>query len=216
MTIVSFIWKPPVNIIWMGLKWILRVDDYFPKTHFDKPLWVTYMQWPCLKTKNGALIFSVFSLCVCASLVHWYYWVQCVCSILNPILHGGWFTEPPLVDDLSWFLSGCSKWAQISWLCFFQHFPLPIESIFLKKLKFWKIRNFFLNFPTSKGPPFEKKNFKFFKISKLFFEKWLQWDVANVERNKLMKFELISSIHRGITRDHLPGGGFGEPPPPPV
>ena len=51
-----------------------------------------------------------------------------------------------------------------------------------------------------------KKKFPFFKISKFFFEKWLQWDVANVERNKLMKFELISSIHRGIMRDHLPGG----------
>ena len=76
---------------------------------------------------------------------------------------------------------------------------------------------------------FEKKNFKggtlwcrngrkfffpFFKISKFFFEKWLQWDVANVDRNKVMKFELISSIHWEITRDHLPGG-FGGPPPPP-
>ena len=61
-----------------------------------------------------------------------------------------------------------------------------------------------------KGGPFEvgmvEKKIQFFKISKFFFEKWLQWDVANGERNKLMKFELISSIHRGITRDHLPGG----------
>ena len=78
---------------------------------------------------------------------------------LNPILHGGWFTEPPLVDDLSWFLSGCSKWAQISWLCFFQHFPCPIEAIFQKRvLKNWKKQ--FLIVPTSKGPPFEKKNFE--------------------------------------------------------
>ena len=67
---------------------------------------------------------------------------------------------------------------------------------------------------------FEKKNFKggtlwsrngrkkkipFFKFSKFFFEKWLQWDVENVERNKVMKFELIWSIHRGIKRDHLQG-----------
>ena len=51
-----------------------------------------------------------------------------------------------------------------------------------------------------------KKKIPFFKISKFFFEKWLQWDVANVDRNKLMKFELILSIHREITRDHLPGG----------
>ena len=51
-----------------------------------------------------------------------------------------------------------------------------------------------------------KKKFPFFKFSKFFFEKWLQWDVANVDRNKVMKFELISSIHGEITRDHLPRG----------
>ena len=57
-----------------------------------------------------------------------------------------------------------------------------------------------------------KKKFPFFKFSKFFFEKWLQWDVANVDRNKVMKFELISSIHREITRDHLPGGVRWTPP----
>ena len=53
-----------------------------------------------------------------------------------------------------------------------------------------------------------KKKIPFFKFSKFFFEKWLQWDVANVDRNKVMKFELISSIHREITRDNQPGGSF--------
>ena len=62
----------------------------------------------------------------------------------------------------------------------------------------------------SKGGPFDVgtiKNcfFQIFNFSKLFFEKWLQWDVENVERNKVMKFELIWSIHQGIKRDHLPG-----------
>ena len=94
---------------------------------------------------------------------------------INPILHGGWFTEPPLVDDLSWFLSGCSKWAQISWLCFFQHFTSPIEAIFQKK--FWNFENWkkdFLIVSTSKGPPFEKNFLKFFfsyffAINHIFF-----------------------------------------------
>ena len=58
-----------------------------------------------------------------------------------------------------------------------------------------------------------KKKFPFFKISNFFFEKWLQWDVANVDRNKLMKFELILSIREEITRDHLPGGVNLTPPP---
>ena len=63
-----------------------------------------------------------------------------------------------------------------------------------------------------KGDPLKserlKKKIPFFKFSKIFFEKWLQWDVANIDRNKVMKFELISSIHREITRDNQPGGSF--------
>ena len=58
-----------------------------------------------------------------------------------------------------------------------------------------------------------KKKIPFFKFSKFFFEKWLQWDVANDDRNKVMKFELISSIHREITSDNQPGGVFLTPPP---
>ena len=60
----------------------------------------------------------------------------------------------------------------------------------------------------SKGP-FEVgtagKKISVFQNFNFFFEKWLQWDVENVERNKVMKFELIWSIHQGIMRDHLPG-----------
>ena len=71
----------------------------------------------------------------------------------------------------------------------------------MEKISFEKKKN-------SKGGPFEvgtveKKKIPFFKFSKFFFEKWLQWDVANVDRNKVMKFELILSIHREITRDHV-------------
>ena len=81
-------------------------------------------------------------------------------------------------------------------------------------LKKWK--NLILKKKFQRGDPLmserPKKKFPFFKFSKFFFEKWLQWDVANVDKNKVMKFELISSIHREITRDHLPGG-FGAPPP---
>ena len=48
--------------------------------------------------------------------------------------------------------------------------------------------------------------FPIFQNFNFFFEKWLQWDLANVERNKVMKFELILSIRGEITRDQLPGG----------
>ena len=48
--------------------------------------------------------------------------------------------------------------------------------------------------------------FRFSKFQNFYFEKWLQWDMANVERKKVMKFELILSINGGIMRDQLPGG----------
>ena len=41
----------------------------------------------------------------------------------------------------------------------------------------------------------KKKKFPFFKFSKIFFEKWPQWDVSNVERNKVIKYELNRSVH---------------------
>ena len=59
-------------------------------------------------------------------------------------------------------------------------------------LKKWK--NLILKKKNSKGGPFDVRmvhNF-FFRFSK--FQKWLQLDVANVERNKLMKFEPWSTL----------------------
>ena len=49
----------------------------------------------------------------------------------------------------------------------------------------------------------EKNFFSFSKFQIFFFEKWLQWDQWNVERNKVMKFELTWGIHRGVTRNCL-------------
>ena len=97
---------------------------------------------------------------------------------LNPILHGRGFTEPPLVDDLSWFLGGCSKWAQISWVCFSQHLPRPIEAIFQKKiLKFWKTEKKFFDHSDIKGSPLWKKNFKIkffhFLVTNHTFSTWI-------------------------------------------
>ena len=47
----------------------------------------------------------------------------------------------------------------------------------------------------------------FSKFQNSYFEKWLQFAMVNVERNKIMKFELVLSIHQGITR-------YQQPPPP--
>ena len=66
----------------------------------------------------------------------------------------------------------------------------------------------------------EKKKFsKFFPMSKLakkfffeifqefqhFFVKWPKGVLENMERNKVMEYELILSICLGVMRDHLPG-----------
>ena len=58
-----------------------------------------------------------------------------------------------------------------------------------------------------------KNIFLIFQIFKIFFEKWLQWDLANIERNKVMKYELILSSHGGIMRDQLPREGSVTPKP---
>ena len=90
-------------------------------------------------------------------------------------------------------------------------FRLKKYDLLLKK---WK--KLILKKKFQRGDPLKserlKKKIPFFKFSKYFFEKWLQWDVANIDRNKVMKFELISSIHREITRDNQPGGVFLTPP----
>ena len=48
--------------------------------------------------------------------------------------------------------------------------------------------------------------FFFFSIFQNFqnnFLKWLQWDLKNIEWNKVMKYKVIWGIHREVTRDHL-------------
>ena len=55
----------------------------------------------------------------------------------------------------------------------------------------WSKNSFFLKF------------FKFFKIFKFLFEKRPQGDLGNVNGNKVMKYELIWSVLRGVTHDHL-------------
>ena len=51
-----------------------------------------------------------------------------------------------------------------------------------------------------------------FQFFQFLFQKWPQWDLANVVRNKVMKNELIWSIHRSSTRDYLHGWAQCAPP----
>ena len=85
------------------------------------------------------------------------------------------YLQMPTAFEDTWFLGGCSKWAQISWLCFFQHFSCPIFQKKFEVLKNWK--KYFLIVPTSKGPPFEKENFKIiffpFFSNKSYFFTWI-------------------------------------------
>ena len=52
---------------------------------------------------------------------------------------------------------------------------------------------------------------KLFSKFSIFLKKWPQGVLKNVERNKVMEFELILSVRRNVMKDHLPGG-FAEPP----
>ena len=77
---------------------------------------------------------------------------------------------PAHKGDPSWFLSGCPKWAHISWLCFIHHFIGPIEAIFQKKIwKFLKIKKKIFYVSTPKGPLFGKKIKKLKKL--IFFQR---------------------------------------------
>ena len=85
---------------------------------------------------------------------------------------GGVSSWPPLEGYLAWRLSGCSDWAHISWLCFFQHLLCPIEAIFQKKiLKFWKTEIFFFDRSDIKGSPLWNFFFQnyFFSNKSYFF-----------------------------------------------
>ena len=86
---------------------------------------------------------------------------------INPILHGGGSSGPPLEVYLAWRLSGRSDGAQISWLCFFLHLLCPIEATFQKKfLEIWKIAKIFFDRSDIKGSPLWKK--KIFAINHTF------------------------------------------------
>ena len=51
-----------------------------------------------------------------------------------------------------------------------------------------------------------------FQFFQFFFQKWPQWDLTNIVRNKVMKNELIWSILRSSTRDYLHGWAQCAPP----
>ena len=57
-----------------------------------------------------------------------------------------------------------------------------------------------------------KNIFSIFQIFKIFFEKWPQWDITNVERKKVMNYELNRSVHRGVMRGNLLAGAQSAPP----
>ena len=85
---------------------------------------------------------------------------------------------------------------------------IQVEKVWFvtKKLEKNNFQNFFFKGGTLWCRSGRKTFFRFFKFSKFFFEKWPQWDIINVERNKVMKYELNRSVHWGVTRDIPPGG----------
>ena len=92
---------------------------------------------------------------------------------------------------------------------------IQVEKVWFvtKKLEKNNFQKFFFKGGTLWCRNGRKTFFRFFKISKFFFEKWPQWDVSNVERNKVMKYELNRSVHWGVTWDIPPGGVRWTPPP---
>ena len=46
-------------------------------------------------------------------------------------------------------------------------------------------------------------SFSIFQNFQKFFQIWLQWGLQDIERNKVMTFELIWGIHHGVKRDCL-------------
>ena len=79
----------------------------------------------------------------------------------------------------------------------------------MKKYDLLKKKTNFEIFPIliQRGDPLvSKRKFHFFwifKIVRIFFEKWPQGVLGNVKRNKVMKYELILSVCRGVMQDHL-------------
>ena len=54
--------------------------------------------------------------------------------------------------------------------------------------------------------------FLIFQFFQFFLQKWPQWDLANIVRNKSHENELIWSILKSSTRDHLHGWAQCAPP----
>ena len=94
---------------------------------------------------------------------------------VDPILHGGGSSRPPLEGYLASRLSGRSDWAHISWFCSFQHLLPPIEAIFQKKVfKVWKIKKMFFNRSDIKGSPLWKRIFEnYFFLTNYTFSTWI-------------------------------------------
>ena len=83
----------------------------------------------------------------------------------------------------------------------------------LKKQQFFRFFRFL-----SKGGTLwcQNEKFAFFAFSIFsifFFEIWPQGVLANVKRNKVMKYELIWGALRGVTHDHLHVRAHCVPPP---
>ena len=57
-----------------------------------------------------------------------------------------------------------------------------------------------------------KKIFSVFQNFKFFFEKWPQWDITNVERNKVMKNEISLGILQRAIQGNLLVGAQSAPP----
>ena len=54
--------------------------------------------------------------------------------------------------------------------------------------------------------------FSIFQNFKIFFEKWPQWDITNVERNKVMKNEISLGILQRAIQGNLLVGAQSAPP----
>ena len=80
---------------------------------------------------------------------------------INPILHEGGHIVPTHIDDCMCCFCGCSKSANLSWLCSFQHLPTPIDAIFEKIEKFLQKSNFTVLTPLEKISKNLKKMFSY-------------------------------------------------------
>ena len=128
----------------------------------------------------------------------------------NPILHGRGFTEPPLVDDLSWFLGGCSKWAKFNEFVSLNICHVLLKPFFKKRnLIFWKTEKNFFDQSDIKGSPLWKRKFKIkffhlfsnksyffypnlnFMCSYLFFLRYVTWVLFEIFKFSLFSYKIF-------------------------